>query len=667
MKQLVLTITLSFIYLNLFAQSPCENGMAGEYPCNQINLLGHLSPEDLGALQHNGYYLNDLWGWTDPETGKEYALVGLVNGVAFVDVSTPTAPFYLGKLPEPETANNRISEVAEIQHGKSTWRDIKTYKNHAFIVSDLNSAHGMQVFDLTKLRGLEGTTPVTFQHDFLYDAFGSVHNIVINEATGYAFAVGFYGGNPCGGGMHIINIQDPKNPTFVSCFDADGYTHDAQCVIYEGTDTDYQGQSICFNSNEDTFTIVNVEDPSSPEMISRTGYENAQYSHQGWLTEDHRFFLMNDELDENEYGHNAKTLIWDIADLDTPVLIGSYVNNVTSIDHNLYTHNNLVFESNYYSGLRVLSTDSIASGQLRERAFFDTYPQDDAIHFGGSWSNYPYFQSGTIIVSDMNNGLFLLSLDLQEDPITTMPVDQADCTGEGYEFHVQTNGDVTYQWQVFDGQGYSNLVDDETYLGTNSATLKAEQNTFNEDLSFRCLVTNSEGQQFYTYLVDFSGDGTAPLVDFEIGPFTFGGPEPIQFTNLTENATSYLWDFGNEDTSTEENPSYLFAGEGTYEVTLTAYNDCGSSSISKTFNILTEADSDIKDLRLYPNPAQHYVNIYTVDAGRLSIYTLSGDLVKSFEKHAGIDYFRIDNLAKGSYIVQIKSDKGITSAMLIKR
>ena len=99
------------IALIFFSQAPCVDGFSGKYPCNQITLLAHMEPSELEAVEHNSFWLNDIWGWTDPETDKEYALVGLKDGVAFVDVSTPTDPVFLGKLPEPNTANNRNSRT----------------------------------------------------------------------------------------------------------------------------------------------------------------------------------------------------------------------------------------------------------------------------------------------------------------------------------------------------------------------------------------------------------------------------------------------------------------------------------------------------------------------------------------------------------------------------
>ncbi|TDR19318.1 choice-of-anchor B family protein [Marinicella litoralis] len=363
----------------------CINGMADFYACNSIDLLHRIHLEDMGTGNGSG---NDIWGWTDPLDGKEYALMGLSTGTAFVDISIPTAPVYLGHL---STAT-----------GNSSWRDIKTYNNHAYIVSEA-SGHGMQIFDLTQLRNVPNP-PVDFTATANYTEFGNAHNIVINEDSGFAYAVGAN----CSGGLHMMDLTDPVAPTNEGCFSADGYTHDAQCVMYVGPDVSYVGQEICFNSNENTLTIVDVSDKSIPRQISRTPYTDSRYTHQGWLTEDQRYYLMNDELDEQNFGHNTKTYIWDLADLETPQIVGSYIGPEASIDHNLYIRGNFAYLSNYTSGLSVVEISDIGNGNLTEVANFDTYPSNNNNVFNGAWSNYPYFASGNVIVSDISGGLFIL-------------------------------------------------------------------------------------------------------------------------------------------------------------------------------------------------------------------------------------------------------------------
>ena len=382
-------------------QVDCEAGTAALYDCDQIDLLSFLTVSDLGGPR--GVQLNDVWGWTDPQSGREYALVGRYDGTSFVDVSDPSNPRYVGDLPLTEGAQ------------PNAWRDIKVYMDHAFIVSDGAGPHGVQIFDLTKLRDVRGE-PVTFQEDAHYGRIASAHNIVINEDTGFAYVVGVNsGGETCGGGLHMINIQDPLTPIFSGCFQEmnsgrrrTGYTHDGQCIVYHGPDSEHEGQEICFGSNETALSIADVTDKASPVALSMATYPNVGYSHQGWIDEEHRYFYMNDELDE--LGGNVdrtRTLVWDVTDLDDPVLVTEYFADNASSDHNLYIRGDLMYQSNYVSGLRILDISDRENPELV--AFFDTVPwSPDAPGFDGSWSNYPFFESGIIIVNSGAEGMFIL-------------------------------------------------------------------------------------------------------------------------------------------------------------------------------------------------------------------------------------------------------------------
>lgn len=366
------------------AATPCVSGFAGAYPCQFVDLLAYMPLTAFSAGSGN-----DNWGWTDPTTGKEYALMGLNNGTGFVDISNPESPLYLGKLPT-HTSN-------------SSWRDIKVYANHAFIVSEA-SGHGMQVFDLTQLRTV-ANPPVTFAETAHYNQFGNAHNIVINEQSGFAYAVGT---GTCNGGLHMVNIQTPASPANAGCFSADGYTHDAQCVNYSGPDPDHQGKEICFASNEDTLTIVDVTVKTNPVQISRTGYANVSYTHQAWIDESQTYLLLDDELDEQSYGFNTRTRIFNISNLDAPQFIDYYSGTTPAIDHNLYIKDGYAYLANYRAGLQILNLSGIATGDLSQTAYFDIYPANNNANFNGAWSNYPYFASGVVIVSGIEQGLFIL-------------------------------------------------------------------------------------------------------------------------------------------------------------------------------------------------------------------------------------------------------------------
>jgi choice-of-anchor B domain-containing protein len=213
----------------------------------------------------------------------------------------------------------------------------------------------------------------------------------------------------------MIDIRQPTSPKFAGCF-ADartgrastGYSHDAQCVTYTGPDAEHRGREICLGSNENALSIADVTDKSSPIALARASYPNVAYAHQGWLTEDQRYFYMNDEGDEIAGTvPGTRTLIWDVADLDDPVLAGEYIADNRASDHNLYVRGDFLYQSNYVSGLRILDISEPEAPRLV--GYFDTVPWgEDEPGFDGSWSNYPYFDSGTLVVTSGKEGVFLL-------------------------------------------------------------------------------------------------------------------------------------------------------------------------------------------------------------------------------------------------------------------
>ncbi len=396
-----------------------QAGMAGPYPCRNVDLESFVALPALGGATGN-----DIWGWTDPEDGSEYAIMGTSTSTGFVDVTDPKDPVLVGILPTAGLPTGPL------------WRDIKVYKDHAFIVSE-NSSSGMQVFDLTRLRDETGI----FNADRFYGEVSNTHNISINRQSGYAYLVGSTGGTASGkktcgsnpdngataerGGLHMVDIRDPLNPTFAGCAinqgvdpdnpsESNNYVHDVECVIYDGPDAAYQSREICFGSNENALVIYDVTDKAAPTVISETDYETDAYTHQGTLTEDRKYFLFGDELDELDGTvDNTTSYITPVSDLDNPGEPKPFFAETNSIDHNMYVHSNRVFQSNYAAGLRILGFGdaSLAAGQLVEQGFFDVVPGADPTEFAGTWSNYRFPGSGITVVTAIENqanGLFVL-------------------------------------------------------------------------------------------------------------------------------------------------------------------------------------------------------------------------------------------------------------------
>jgi choice-of-anchor B domain-containing protein len=425
----------------------CVDGLsAGTYPCSNIDLIAHVDTSALRVSQSvSGVSINDMWAWMDPATSKKYALIGLTNGVTFVDITTPNEPIVVGFLPESSVSNKIFNSnqfeactygIGErIQYSNATqasvWRDMKVFNNYMYVVSD-GQSHGLQYFDLTKLRNYDGSF-ITFEQDGVYTNIQNAHNIAINEETGFGYIFGVTNADQCvvrnsetnkveQSGIYIVDLNS-SNPVFAGCyFDsqidkysnpniAPDYIHDGQCINYSGPDSKYSGKEVCFNSAEGAIAIVDVSDKTNPQTIGFSGQSTIHYSHQGWLTEDQDYFIMNDETDEINLGRNTKTYIWDITSLEDPQFVGFYDHSTSSIDHNLYIKGDFIYQSNYNSGLRILEIGNLSTASLSEVAYFDTHPENNGSTFDGAWSNYPFFDD-IVLVSDINRGLFILKPNL---------------------------------------------------------------------------------------------------------------------------------------------------------------------------------------------------------------------------------------------------------------
>ena len=406
----------------------CVNGLAGKFPCSNVDMLSFTPDSDLVSDPMYESEASDIWGWTNPDDGKEWVIHTTRTGFSFVDISDPVNPIPVAFLPRYNRG--------------SFWSDVKVYKDHAFCVADSAPGQFMQVVDLKRVAGLQPQAngkPVSIKEDVHFIEWGeassrgrgSAHNIVINEATGYAYIVGADG---CGGGLFIVNIQNPKQPTFEACYNDKvsrrGYVHDAECVIYKGPDVRYQGREVCFSYNEDKLEIADVTDKKNIQMISAIGYDFAQYTHQGWLNDEQTHLLMDDELDETAAWRNpgtapkpmgtgrTRTLIWDVTNLEKPVHSGDFYHPENAVDHNLYIRDGIAYQSNYAAGLKVLDVKNIgAENGVKEVGKFDcapnspTGPKDAPVMGPGTWSNYPYFKSKVIAVSSIDRGLFLLKFN----------------------------------------------------------------------------------------------------------------------------------------------------------------------------------------------------------------------------------------------------------------
>lgn len=646
----------SFVALCLHAQTPCIDGFAGAYPCENVDFWARLSTDAMGGANN----LNDIWGWTHPASGREFALVGKNNGTAFVEVTDPGQPVYLGTLPT-HTIN-------------SLWRDIKVYSDHAFIVAEA-SGHGMQVFDLNRLIEVD-EAPVTFDEDAHYDLFGRAHNIVINEESGFAYAVG---SDTFSGGLHIVNIQSPLEPVIAGDFAQDGYTHDAQAVMYHGPDQRYCGKEIVFAANENSLTIVDVNDKLDAVLLAALGYEGSAYAHQCWLTEDHRFVLLGDELDELQgLTEFTRTFIFDVQDLEAPVLIGVHEGTNTAIDHNLYIRWNQVYQSNYRSGLRILNSGRVAEGALNEVGYFDVQPIDNNPSFSGTWSNYCYFNSGTVVLTDMTDGLFIVKPRIATaKELLTSFANEAVAHGEIYLSYIPEDYTALFSDLPV---GVSASTGTSSFPGIHDYTLDGVADLAPGEYTFT-LTIEHDGQETVLDITltreDVQADGIYLLTpaDGEMGEL---GEEPeFEWTSLPEDLTytftlSETADFSSVlfSTVTEaQSIGWPVAAEpGVYFWQVSALGACGAEYVSDLFSYEIEEEEEVISVNelnghafsLFPNPLHERLTVTSElqEQFFVSMHDMTGASVghqTSGWMQNGSLTLNTAHLAPGVYVVRISN------------
>ncbi|EPE31268.1 hypothetical protein GLAREA_12571 [Glarea lozoyensis ATCC 20868] len=409
----------------------CINGFADAVPgdplykfkCKNMDLYSFISHTDLGAPTGEG---SSTWGWTDPDSGREFIAHGAYEGTAMVEITKTGQLVKLGFLPS----------YAPVGY-YSIWHEIRSYKNYMLIGSEL-PGHGIQIFDMKKLLTIDPASPVTFDGKkdltghFADLPLGRTHNVVINEELGYGVSVGAAPRtSPCRAGLIFFDLKDPSNPKSLGCDPQDAYVHDAQCLVYHGPDKQYEGRDICYGYNEDTLTIYDVTYKNASKVISRTSYEGASYTHQGWVLDKNwqQYLLMDDEVDEEDSAGPAAdgypvTYIWDISSLAAPKQTGIYKATNRGIDHNQYVIDGLSYQSNYGAGLRVYDVSSIPTDPtgkgVCETAFFDIYPEDDnaegggIVQYSGTWASYAYFKSGYIYINTIERGGYVVKMTKRE-------------------------------------------------------------------------------------------------------------------------------------------------------------------------------------------------------------------------------------------------------------
>jgi choice-of-anchor B domain-containing protein len=446
----------------------------GNFNSSNVTLLAQIPLNNFAGLDTSSG--NDCWGYVSG-SGREYAIMGVAGGYAFVDITVPTSPVIVDTVTGPS----------------SLWHDVKVLGDYAYGVSEAGS--GIQVMDLSDI----DNGNVTLVRNWTGGGYSTTHNIVINEEAGSMWVVGTNIGN---GGLVHIDISNPELPSLDGGW-TEAYVHDAQVVTWHGGAFDGREIAFCAGGLSGGFSatglrIVDVTNPNNTTTLATLFYPLAGYAHQVWVSTDRSHVYLNDELDElNGLVPTTLTRVINIEDLANPFLESTFTTGRPSIDHNLYTNDHVIYEANYRSGLRIF--DALDPTNPVEVAFIDTFPGSDAPEFNGAWSSYPFFPSGNIIISDMERGLFIVRVDATLSPMAVSQSGQAPASVDPAGGDVLSAKTATRDGAIVDsvdlmldsGNGFSPIAMSDNGDGTYSATLPSVP--CGSDISYYFSATTTDG------------------------------------------------------------------------------------------------------------------------------------------------------------------------------
>lgn len=357
-------------------------GKVLDFAAHRVALLSWLTPQDLSGRVERA---NDVWGYVSP-AGREYAIIGLESGTAFVEITDPLLPRLVGLIPGAE----------------STWRDMAVYRDHAYSVNE--SGNGIQVIDLGRIdRG-----QIRLVREVRTDGLETAHNITVNEDSGYAY---LSGSNLANGGLVALDLKDPSRPRLERGSWPFFYIHDLLAVTYDTRR--HAGREIVYAFAAGAgLHIIDATDKDNMFTVAELRYPGLRYAHSGALSSNRKFLYLNDELDELNVRDQpggvpvTNTYIFHVKNFERPRYLKRFSNGLLSTDHNSMVTGKRLFAANYTSGLRIF--DIRVAKRPRESSFLDTYPEGDFPGFAGAWGVYSDLPSGNVLVSDIQRGLFVL-------------------------------------------------------------------------------------------------------------------------------------------------------------------------------------------------------------------------------------------------------------------
>lgn len=432
---------------------------------------------------------NECWGYTAPD-GREYALLGVINGSSIIDITDTDNPNEVNFIPSPS----------------STWKDMKTYQEYAYVVVD-GVSMGLQIIDLSDL---PNSAPLI--STYTGNGFGASHNIYIDEANALLYA-------QASSSVRILSLADPENPVQLNVF-ASTSTHDI-----------YVRNNLAYISDgwDLSFSIFNVSEPASPQFLQSIIPASFGYAHNAWTSEDGNYLFTTEEVPAS-----LSVKIWDISEIDNISLVGDYLASAGGRPHNVFVKGDYAYISHYWDGLRILdiSEPEIAA----EAGYYDTYPGSGG-NYEGAWGTYPFFSSGKVLISDRATGLYVVYF-------------QGAFEGELNNYDKSVNAG----WNIVGlPNAPVNTNYQELFPGADENTLFSFDGTYQMEES----LTTGKG-----YWLNFSESATVPMTGHELTSTTI----PLQQGwNLISGVSGNVSFNSIIDPDGIVIPNSLFGFEGTYQ------------------------------------------------------------------------------------------------------